>query len=701
MNYDEKVFKEKANRKVRLVWFIFSVLLTINYASDTIKQLYSVNKFIIFLLLCWSPFLTGYFVLKVRGMSAERYKHVIAFGYGILYTYVLLTSKSFIAFTYVLPVTGLLIIYKDQVFMIKCGIINSVIVILNAVLKYTGGMNTTNDLKEFELQISSIILCYICYVMSINHLHESDGAMMNSIKDDLNRVITTVEKVKTASTSIVDGITVVKELSVENQQGADAVVNKMCELTNNNDNLQNQTTSSLNMTSEINAQVQNVSSLINEMVELTKASGEHASSSYKELNDVVLSTNIMSKLSNEVENILKQFLLEFEKVKDETSTIESITSQTNLLALNASIEAARAGESGKGFAVVADQIRLLSTDTHQSSGQIREALKNLETTSEKMTSSVGETLKIIQTITDKIINVNESVNSITKDSTELEKNILVIDKAIKEVESSNSKLVNNMEQVNSIVNIMTECIDVSDSTTKDMLSKFSESANNINSIEDVVEGLMTELGSGGFMGIEDLHSQMKVTLTLKNQDGRTRDYHGEIVEHTDNAMTIRMKDNLIFKSYPISCKVSVTANNIIYYWENATISMCLDNDGTLFQVLVDKRPSILNRRKYERISFSNTCSITLIEEGKAYKGRLYNVSANGFAFMSDAISFADCRGKHVVVKIDDFDISGVDTLEGKVIRSSLNDNKYIVGCQMPEDNEIIKKYVDNVLKRKS
>lgn len=109
----------------------------------------------------------------------------------------------------------------------------------------------------------------------------------------------------------------------------------------------------------------------------------------------------MSQLSTELENVLENFRQEFEMVKQETGTIEKITNQTNLLALNASIEAARAGEAGKGFAVVADQIRTLSTETHASSEQIRNALSRLDATSAKMTSSIEETLKLIQITLEK------------------------------------------------------------------------------------------------------------------------------------------------------------------------------------------------------------------------------------------------------------------------------------------------------------
>ena len=69
-----------------------------------------------------------------------------------------------------------------------------------------------------------------------------------------------------------DGITVVRELANENKHGSDVVLKGMNNLTNNNQELQNRTTSSLDMTTDINSQVEHVVSMIHEMVSLTDES---------------------------------------------------------------------------------------------------------------------------------------------------------------------------------------------------------------------------------------------------------------------------------------------------------------------------------------------------------------------------------------------------------------------------------------------
>lgn len=697
MTYDENVFKEKANRKARKIWIVFAVLLSANYGSDASGGLYPTTSYLIFLALCWLPLIFGEVLLRVKGWATELYRYDLVIGYGIFYTFVICTTESPIAFTYILPVTSLLVLYKNRKFMINCGIVNSLIIVGAAVYRYMLGFNSASDMKNYQLQLSCIILCYICYVMSIRHLNESDGAMTDSIKADLHRVVTTVEQVKTSSNTILDGITVVRELASENKHGSDMVMLGMNELTDNNHMLQDRTTSSTQMTSDIRAQVENVVALISEMVSLVGKTESHSSVSAKDLQSLVSTATTMSELSTELENVLQNFQQEFGMVKQETGTIEKITNQTNLLSLNASIEAARAGEAGKGFAVVADQIRTLSTETHASSGQIREALSRLDATSAKMTASIEETLKLIQVTLEKVTHTGENVNQIASDSAQLGRHIQVVDNAIKEVESSNTQLVSNMEQVSNIVETITGCIAHSSQTSERMLSKYEETASNINTIEDVMENMMCDLGIGGFMGIEDIRPGMKIDLKLAGQ-GDT-EYLGELIEQIPEGLLVSCQKELALTD-TASCTLQITAGNILYCWDKAAISPAPEKGAHAFKIVINTRPRINNRRKYPRMDLDNACTIKFNNSEKEYAATMDNISANGFAFLATDNIFTQSKNASVTVTIHDFALPDHNVLEGRIIRCSDDNGLFIVGCQMPEDNFYILEYVEKNLESK-
>ena len=697
MTYDENVFKEKANRKARKIWIVFAVLLSANYGSDASGGLYPTTSYLIFLALCWLPLIFGEVLLRVKGWATELYRYDLVIGYGIFYTFVICTTASPIAFTYILPVTSLLVLYKNRKFMINCGIVNSLIIVGAAVYRYMLGFNSASDMKNYQLQLSCIILCYICYVMSIRHLNESDGAMTDSIKADLHRVVTTVEQVKTSSNTILDGITVVRELASENKHGSDMVMLGMNELTDNNHMLQDRTTSSIQMTSDIRAQVENVVALISEMVSLVGKTESHSSVSAKDLQSLVSTATTMSELSTELENVLQNFQQEFGMVKQETGTIEKITNQTNLLALNASIEAARAGEAGKGFAVVADQIRTLSTETHASSGQIREALSRLDATSAKMTASIEETLKLIQVTLEKVTHTGENVNQIASDSAQLGRHIQVVDNAIKEVESSNTQLVSNMEQVSNIVETITGCIAHSSQTSERMLSKYEETASNINTIEDVMENMMCDLGIGGFMGIEDIQPGMKIDLKVAGQ-GDT-EYLGELIEQIPEGLLVSCQKELALTD-TASCTLQITAGNILYCWDKAVISPAPEKGAHAFKIIINTRPRINNRRKYPRMDLNNACTIKFKNSDTEYAATMDNISANGFAFLATDNIFTQSKNASITVTIHDFALPDHNVLEGRIIRCSDDNGLFIVGCQMPEDNFYILEYVEKNLESK-
>ncbi len=693
MEYDEKYFKASANKKAVLVWMLISIVLTVAYIIEWKKGGRTTGYTVAFLLICWLPMLVTRILIAVRGWDYENCKHFIAVGYMMFYFFVIMTGFDFITFAYIFPVISMMMLYKDRGLIMRCGVAN-VLMIAASLIKtmMTNGL-VHDDIVAFEIQFGCVFLAYLGYIRAISHLSQSDGAMLDVVNANLEKVVHSIEKVKTASNSVQDGVNVVRELSDENQQGANNVVKNMKSLISNNEVLNEKTNSSIQATDKISEQVDNVASLIHEMVQLMEQSVNNAKKSSGQLAEVVSSTKEMAELSNEVEANLKEFTSEFDMVKQETGTIEEITSQTNLLALNASIEAARAGEAGKGFAVVAEEIRKLSEGTQVSSASIREALQQLEKTSERMTESITRTIGLIVQTLETVTEANRSVTVITDDSIKLGENIRVVNDAMNEVEDSNQNMVSNMNEVSSVMDQMTRSITVADETVKVMRSKYEETSSNVLRIENIVGTLIEDLGSGGFMSREDLTVGMYVSVQQAGVP-EAQEYKGVISaideDYTLTVASLRHEG----VDMPFDKKqdyiMHIIVNNSVYAWEDLRITY----SGNGYRIEVYGNPSVVNRRKYPRMPLAAACEIHVDSTGHTLSsGSFVNISANGYAFQTRDREILNTKGTLVTLTANS--VSWLENMElkGYVIRITDNDGTYIVGCRMLEDNDKIRDYV--------
>lgn len=695
--YDESFFRAKANKRAGITWLALIFIATIYYGIKTKNGEIARGYFIAFTVVGWVTYITGYIVSMIKGKAAKEYKWVLGICYLLFYAVIAWTALDKISYIFILPLLSILILYKDPKFIKMIMWFTLFVLISSNIYKGVAkGMMDFVASEECALQFAIVLCCFACTNMAIRHLVESDGALTGAIESELAQVVQTVEQVKDASNSIVDGVTVVRELADENKQGANNVVKDMGTLAKNNGILNDKTVSSIEMTKVIDTQVKDVSDLMEEFSKLIEKSVEHADLSADELTEVVEITNRMSALSSKIETILETFKKEFENVKQETSTIEGITSQTNLLALNASIEAARAGEAGKGFAVVADQIRSLSSGTQDSSNSIMEALSHLEATSDEMLQSITETVELIQLNIEKVSTVNKSVSDITSDATSLGDNIKVVDSAVKQVENSNETLTANMNQVGEIMQIMTESINNAEQTTKTMLSKYEASAKSATDIESVVGELMEELGIGGFMNVSDIKSGMKFRMVIEDQTNAKEEYTGEVVDRKDNNVYININNRAAFddKRRNLKCSFNAVVDNVLYCWNGIAIHNVKAGEKGQFKLTIDTNPQVYNRRKYPRMPLDNKCTISVDGTDITYYGHMVNISANGFAFSVNDSSFENMKGKNIVIEIDNFDVIKDKEIQGCIIRCSNDEGNYIVGCRMPEDSNEIKDYVN-------
>lgn len=245
---------------------------------------------------------------------------MLGLGYLLFYSVIAWTSLDQVSYVFILPLLSILVLYKDPKFIkVMMWITLFILVSSNMYKGLVKGIMDFVSSEECVLEFAIVLCCYACTNMAIKHLVESDGALTSSIEENLARVVKTVEQVKVASNEVVDGVTVVRELADENKAGADDVVEDMVKLSDNNSVLNDKTVSSIEMTKVIDNQVTDVAGLMEQVVDLINASVEHADTSAKDLVEVVDTTNRMSELSKEVENILVDFKKEFGSVKDEIS----------------------------------------------------------------------------------------------------------------------------------------------------------------------------------------------------------------------------------------------------------------------------------------------------------------------------------------------------------------------------------------------
>lgn len=689
--YSAEYFQGRANKCVMISWAVICIILSAAYALEVRNGQRSLSYYLTFLTAAWAPFLIGAVVLKIRGMKTRVYREIVLIGYGLFYLFVLWTSAGTLTFVYILPIACVLVLYKSRAFMLRCALYSELVLIACIVRNVLSGMTTPADIANYEVQIAVITMCYAGFIVGINHVVLSDNTLMGQVENNLARVIKTIDDVKVASNSVVDGVSVVRDLADDNRESANRVVHSMETLSENNRHLHSKTMSSLDMTEKISNQVEHMATLVTEMAELVDRTVSHASTGTSELQDAIRSTNEMAALSKEVGQILENFKTQFNHVKNETSSIEQISSKTNLLALNASVEAARAGEAGKGFKVVAGEIRDLSSNTKASSESIMDALSQLSETSDKMTVSITRTLDLVQENLSKMERVGESVSGIDHDSAMLGSNIHAVDSAMKEIEVSNHSMVDNMQEVCSVMEIMNDSVRRAEETAEDMRRKYRETTKSVADIEAVVGNLMEQLGEGGLMGIKDIRPGMRVLI---EKAGDNTVYTGNVMDASGDKLIV---SSPAANGKPLDVKnasglhLQIVVSNVLYNWDKLTLSA--HKDGTV-TITVSGDPTIVNRRRFPRMPLSNPCAILNARNETACTGHLENISAGGFAFTIPASGTIPSAGSNVRLRVENFDhIVSSSTLEGTVIRASVRDGNCTIGCRMNEDNAAIHRYV--------
>jgi methyl-accepting chemotaxis protein len=185
------------------------------------------------------------------------------------------------------------------------------------------------------------------------------------------------------------------------------------------------------------------------------------------------------------------------------NVINDITKRTNLLALNASIIAAQAGEYGRSFGVVADEIRNLSLQTGQSTGEITSIIEEILKESRAAADNISQTRTLVQKGVQLGRNTSEALNTIiasANQSLDMTEEIMVatreqaqgvdlVTRSIEDVSSMTSKIFNvSKEQAKATSSIAQEIVSIKQ-MAQEMVQATSHQVRGSRDIRNSVDGV--------------------------------------------------------------------------------------------------------------------------------------------------------------------------------------------------------------------
>lgn len=379
------------NKKLLCCYGVISAVLFLAYLIEYIKGNRTLGYTALFCLILLIPLFTTIFLYR-RYRECEWIRKVAAYGYGILYAFVLWTTVTDLAFTYCVPMIMILAIYQDKKFALRVGITYTLINVVYIMIRCMKGKVASEDIVVFEIQIIVMLLVVSFSYVASNVLGNIAAQKMKLIEEEKEKVSEMLQNTISVTKYLCDHIINIDEEAKKMAQQGENSKLAVAQMVSGTEELAETTQRQFQMTENISELTKAAGDM---MMQIKERFGITMKITY-EGNDNMERLEVASAESKEVGGRVSEAMNELtektKEAKEILSLIDSITSETALLALNASIEAARAGEAGAGFAVVAEQIKHLAEETQNATEHISNIVGSLEEQADKAENSVESLL---------------------------------------------------------------------------------------------------------------------------------------------------------------------------------------------------------------------------------------------------------------------------------------------------------------------
>lgn len=438
-----------ANRVACIALSAITTVICAAYSVEVLKNNRTFLYVAVTFILAYIPVILCWVFYKMRP-DTTMIKHIVSYGYAILYTFLLFTAQNDLVFTYVFPMLIVITLYNDFKYtsIIGAGVIieNIGYIIFSALTKELA----PQGIVALEIQ------GFLSLIMTINFLIVSfessrfQNMKLARIDREKSKISGLFENTIQISRHMTENVSAIASQMSTLQSSVGQTMTSMSEVTSGTNESAEAIQNQLIKTEEIQSHISTVEHAADEIHSGVSAAAAAVQTGQEHVSSLISLTEQSDKASTDVASALSSFREYTDQMNSITDLITSVASQTSLLALNASIEAARAGEAGRGFAVVASEISSLAGQTTSATENITGLINNISGQLQIMVDTINTLIDSNKKQNASAGKTAESFDTIAENTAHIQKQSAALASIVSDLASANKVIVDSIQTISAI-----------------------------------------------------------------------------------------------------------------------------------------------------------------------------------------------------------------------------------------------------------